>query len=98
MTKILTLFLSIFILICGCNNPKTTKENADQNNSANDKADIGKLNDILKKYEEPSQVFKVPADKPCVVTGRKGTKISINPNDLITESGKPLGQNIKDNY
>lgn len=29
------------------------------------------------------------------MTGRKGTKISINPNDFITENGKPLGQHIE---
>jgi len=95
MTKTLTFFLSAFLLICSCNNPKTTKDNTDQNNSANDKADIGRLNDVLKKYEVPSQIFKITSEKPSVVTGRKGTKISINPNDLITESGKPLGQNIE---
>lgn len=95
MTKTLTVFFSFFLLISGCNNPKGTKDNADQNNSANDKADIGKLNDILKKSEDPSQLFKVAAEKPSVVTGRKGTKISVNPKDLITESGKPLGENIE---
>ena len=90
MTKTLTLSLSIYIIICSCNNPKTTNDN-----DANDKADIATLNDALKKIEEPSQTFKVAADKPSVVTGRKGTKFSINPKDLITESGKPLGQNIE---
>lgn len=91
----MTVFISIFFLICGCSSPTTTKENAPQNNPAIDKADLAKLNDALKKYEEPSQIFKVAVDKPSVVTGRKGTKISINPNDLITESGKPLGQSIE---
>ena len=95
MTKTLTLFISVCFIICSCNNPKTTKGNADQNNSTNYKADIAKLNDALKKYEEPSQVIRVSTDKTSVVTGRKGTKISINPNDLVTESGKPLGQTIE---
>ncbi|MEO6721507.1 MAG: hypothetical protein ABIN67_14155 [Ferruginibacter sp.] len=95
MTKTLTVFISVCFFISSCNNPKATEDNADQNNSKNDKADIAKLNDALKKYEEPSQLIKVSADKPSVVTGRKGTKISINPNDLVTESGKPLGQNIE---
>ena len=95
MTKILTLFITLCILFISCNNPTTTREIPAQNNSVDDKADIGKLNDALKKYEEPSQKSKVSADKPSVVTGRKGTKISINPNDLVSESGKPLGQNIE---
>lgn len=95
MTKTLTFFISVCFLICSCNNPKATKENAEQTNSSNNKADPAKLNEALKKYEEPSQIIKTLADKPSVVTGRKGTKISINPNDLVTESGKPLGQTIE---
>ena len=95
MTKTLILFISVCFLISSCNNPTTTKENIAQNNSANDKSEIVKLNDALKKYEEPSQIIKVSAEKPSVAIGRKGTKISINPNDLLTESGKPLGQNIE---
>jgi hypothetical protein len=95
MIKTLTFFISICFLICSCNYSKTTKDTADQNNSANDKADFTKLNDSLKKYEEPSQIIKVSADKPSVLTGRKGTKIFIDPEDLVTESGKPLGQNIE---
>lgn len=95
MIKSFTLLISAFFLICSCNNPTTTKEIVAQDNVDNNKAEIAKLNDFLKKYEEPSQKFKVATDKPSVVTGRKGTKISINPNDLITESGKPIGQNIE---
>lgn len=95
MRKTLALFISFCFLISSCNNPTVTKENADQNISANDQADIGKLNDALKKHDEPSQITKVSVDKPSIVTGRKGTTISINPNDLVTESGKPLGQNIE---
>jgi len=95
MTKTLTFFISVCFLICSCNDPKTIKENAEQINSSNSKADIAKLNDALKRYEEPSQIIKISADKPSVATGRKGTKISINPKDLVTESGKPLGQTIE---
>jgi hypothetical protein len=95
MTKTLTFFLTVCLLIFSCDIPKTKKGNTDQNNTPNYKAEITKLNDILKKHEEPSQVFKVTVDKPSVLTGRKGTKISINPNDLTTESGKPLGQTIE---
>jgi hypothetical protein len=95
MTKTLTFFLTVCLLIFSCDIPKTKKGNTDQNNSQNYKAEITKLNNILKKHEEPSQVFKVTVDKPSVLTGRKGTKISINPNDLTTESGKPLGQTIE---
>ena len=59
MTKILTLFILVCLLISSCNNPTTTKVNIAQNNSTNDQPDIAKLNDALKKYEDPSQIFKV---------------------------------------
>jgi hypothetical protein len=95
MTKTLTFLILVCFLISSCNDPKMTKENAEQNNSSNNKADIANLNDALKKYEEPSQIIKVSSNKPSVVTGRKGTKISINPSDLVTESGKPLGHTIE---
>ncbi|MDB5279242.1 MAG: hypothetical protein JWR61_4197 [Ferruginibacter sp.] len=90
MTRTLIFFLSVCLLICSCSNSKKTKDD-----DTNDKAGITILNYALKKFEEPSQTFKVSGDKPSVVTGRRGTKISINPNDLITESGKLLGQNIE---
>lgn len=94
MTKALALLISVGFLISGCDNPKTPQDVTDPNNATHNKADIGKLNDALKKYEEPAQVFKVAASKPSIITGRKGTKIRINPADLVTESGKPLGQTI----
>jgi hypothetical protein len=95
MTKTSTLFLFVCLLVISCNLPNSKKDYTDEDNSANDSADIIKLNDAMRKYDVPSQVFKVAADKPSVLTGRKGTKISIDPNDLITESGKPLGKNIE---
>lgn len=78
-----------------CNNSEMKKNNEIPINFINYKDEASKLNDILKKYEEPSQIFKVSSDKPTVIIGKKGTKISINPNDLITESGKPFGKDIK---
>lgn len=95
MTKTLTFLVSFCFLLFSCKDPKSTKENAEQVNLLDNKVDINKLNDALKKYDEPSQVIIVSTDKPSVITGRKGTKISINPNDLITESGKLLGQHIE---
>lgn len=90
MIRISALLIAFCFIIHSCNNPETA-----ENNAADNTAGIAKLNDALKKYEAPSQIIKVSAGKPCVVTGRKGTKISINPDDLITESGKPLGQTIE---
>lgn len=59
------------------------------------KTEIGKINDLLKQFEEPSQTFKVSSDQPSQVTGQEGTIISINPADLTTEKGNSLGKNIE---
>ncbi len=95
MIKILTICIAVFCLGSSCNNSENIEDNATQNNAVNHESGIAKLNDVLKKHEEPSQIFKVASGKPTVVKGRKGTKMSINPNDLITVSGKPLGQTIE---
>ncbi|MCU0387252.1 MAG: hypothetical protein MUE71_01430 [Chitinophagaceae bacterium] len=57
--------------------------------------ELSKLNDLKNKFEKPSQTFKVDTDKPRSITGKEGTRIFINPNDLITESGKPVGPDIE---
>lgn len=95
MIKILTLLIAICLIACGCDNPAATDDNADKGNTAKQQAEIAALNDVLKKYEQPSQRFKVSASKPGTVKGRKGTKISINPSDLVTESGAALGETIE---
>lgn len=98
MRKSITFFTFCCILLFSCDNSVPTtenSENSENNNSENEKTEIAKLNKALKKYEEPLQLFKIATDKPSVITGQKGTKISINPNDLITESGKPIGKNIE---
>ena len=95
MTKILTFFISVCLFVYSCEDPGKTKDDAEKNAAANDTAQIGKLNEALKKCEVAFQVFRVAADRPGVITGRRGTKISIRPSDLITESGKPLGENIE---
>jgi len=91
--KITAAFLGIVsILVVSCGDKKT-----DQNSelsTANMELKIEKLNDILKKYEEPSQLFNVSSTKAQEVTGKKGTIIFVNPVDLITEDGRPLGNSI----
>ncbi|WP_163411198.1 hypothetical protein [Flavobacterium ajazii] len=97
MKNILRLLI-IGACISSCNNNKTTLDNkltSDNKPKPDAKTEIRKINDLLKQYEEPSQTFKVSADKPTQVTGKQGTIISVNPADLTTENGQPFGKNIE---
>ncbi len=58
-------------------------------------AEAKKLNDLVAKFDDTSQRFKVSSQKPSQLTGKKGTKISIRPDDLTTQSGAPLGAEIE---
>lgn len=95
MTKKLSikLFFLATIVLTSCNNQQTTS--ADNYPTIDTKAEAQKLNDLLDRFAEPSQVFTVSSSKPAQVKGKQGTTISINPDDLATESGEPLGKNIQ---
>lgn len=87
------LLLLATIGLTSCGNQQTT--DVDISPKIDTKGAAKKINDLLAKYEEPSQVFQVSASKPTQVKEKQGTTISINPNDLTTESGEPLGQKIQ---
>lgn len=76
MFKIYTFCIALCLFGSSCNNPKTQDAAVGENEAISTKAERGKLAAVLKKYEKPSQIFKVSASKPSVVTGRKGTKIT----------------------
>lgn len=97
MKNIFGLLLLATIGLTSCNNNKTTPANktSDNNLMPDLKSEFTKVNELLKQYEEPSQIFKVTADKPMKVRGKQGTIISINPADLVTENGQPMGKNIE---
>ncbi len=89
MTRIAPYFIAAFLFMSSCYSPKNP------NSKTGTAAAIAQLNDLLQKQELPPQTFTVPSKGPSLVTGKKGTRISINPSDLETESGKPLGPNIE---
>lgn len=98
MKVLSNLLLISCCLWASCSNPepKEAAQNTTQTPVVTDhNAAIGKLNELLKKMEEPMQVYKISSDKPAVVSGKKGTRIEVNPGDLQTESGKPLGAEIE---
>ena len=87
-----------FAALTSCSNQQTTAINspsAIRTPASKPETEIKRLNDLLVKYEEPSQLFKVLTAEPTQVKGKQGTIISINPSDLTTESGEPLGKEIK---
>lgn len=92
----LNLFTTVILLaVLSCNNSEQKTKIEDTKPQANPKEEIAKLNDYLKKFDEPSQIFKAPTDKPIKITGKQGTVIHLNPSDLVTESGKPLGKEVE---
>jgi hypothetical protein len=96
MKKLTGLLPYFLILIFSCDNQsKPTQPNDDNTNSSEPKQEVGKLNDYLKKQEEPSQTFTIISSKPTQVKGKKGIIISVNPNDLATVDGNPIGKNIQ---
>lgn len=92
MKNILGLLILVTFGLTSCNNNQATSDNK---TTPDAKTEIGKVNDFLKQYEEPSQIFKVTGDKPTQVKGKQGTIIFINPTDLVTENGQPVGKNIE---
>jgi hypothetical protein len=95
MNKLTCLLLSLSIAFFACDNSEPSSASENHTEARAPEQDAGKLNDYLRKYEEPSQFFMASSAKPSEVKGRKGTVISINPSDLETSGGGPVGADIK---
>lgn len=95
MKKLTVLLLYISLSISACNNTDNKTSANVQTDVSEPKQETGNLNDYLRKFEDPSQTFNVSTSKPTQVKGKKGTIISINPSDLETVDGKPVGKNIQ---
>jgi hypothetical protein len=59
------------------------------------KSEAKKFCDFFKTVDDPSQTFTVSADKSKEVTGKAGTIISINPEDLATLTNEPVVKTIE---
>lgn len=86
--------LLIFTLI-GLINCTNQKDKVDAEIEVFRQKETQKLNNVLKKFETPSQKFKVSATKPITIKGKNGTTIFINPSDLEMENETPMGTNIE---
>lgn len=85
MKRIITFLTILTLAFTSCNQKPTIDI----------KAEIGKLNDLLEKYEEPSQFYSISTDSIIRIIGEKGTVININPSDLITENGQQISDSIE---
>ena len=95
MNKIISFVCITAIVLTSCNNQTTNSSSSSTENQPETyQADIQALNDLLKKYQEPAQIFNVATNKPTQIKGKQGTVISINPANLLTQSGQPLGKTI----
>ncbi|HRG53447.1 MAG TPA: hypothetical protein PLL00_11475 [Bacteroidia bacterium] len=54
-----------------------------------------KFCDFFKTYEEPSQFYTVPANEIKDITGKEGTVISVNPDDLTTLTNQSVDKAIE---
>jgi hypothetical protein len=92
MIKCKLFALLILCALFGCNNAKTS---TNENQIPNTSIEFKKLNDFLEGLDKSSQIFNVSSNKPSKVNGKKGTIIFLNPNDLVSENGQPLGKTIQ---
>ncbi|MBL7808585.1 MAG: hypothetical protein JNN28_12245 [Saprospiraceae bacterium] len=81
----------------GCqNNSSTAAAYGSGKSTAPDaKTEFSRIQDFLKRYEEPSQFYSVTIALQSKVTGKNGTVLYINPDDLAAENGQPIGKNIE---
>lgn len=87
--------LTITLFRCNNSSTKDSSSPTIDNNPDNVATEISQLNSLIKKFEEPSQTFSIPSNKASTVKGKAGTKIKVNPVDLVAEDGKPLGKSIE---
>ena len=53
-----------------------------------------RLMEVLKPYEMPMQHYQISSARSTIINGKQGTIIHLNPKNLETISGKPLGKTI----
>lgn len=90
------LFIALLCVTACKNEPAVTETNVTETSASayTSKYDRSEFNTFLKNIEDTPQILTVSAKKPSSVKGKKGTVITVNPADLETESGKPLGSEI----
>lgn len=91
MKYIFSFLIILLFNAVACITPDS-KSQEEKNSILSDKR---KLDSVLTLQEAPSQFINTSAQKPTTIIGRKGTILYINPEDLVTGDGSPLGSEIR---
>jgi hypothetical protein len=96
MKTLINILFIATIALTSCNNqPEKTETTESKLTQSDPKGEFAKLNQFLRKFEEPSQAFKAPSDKRIKVVGKQGTIFHINPADLETDNGQQIGKEVE---
>lgn len=94
--KITWLLLACALVFGGCDNGSQTNEKAESPTELSPEVAKAKaeLQNLLDQVRDTPQKLTAPASKKSTVKGKKGTIIHVDPQNLETEDGSPLGKKI----
>ncbi|WMJ74006.1 hypothetical protein RCC89_12650 [Cytophagaceae bacterium ABcell3] len=102
MKSHLRLLMFLLTILVACNEQhKDSSQNVEEQVTVpkepkvDPKEELLKLVNLWSRFDSSGQILKTTASKPSEVVGREGTVIKINPSDLTTKSGNPLGKVIE---
>lgn len=77
------------------NNQDFTYQPADNNKTTQRDDSFTGFANFYKQFDKPEQIFTVKSDEDKTITCEEGTKITVNANSFVTETGKPVKGDIK---
>lgn len=94
--KITWLLFACAIVFWGCDNGSKTDGNPNLPTELSPEVAKAKaeLEDLMDQVRDTPQILTAPASKKSSVKGKKGTIIQVDPKNLETVDGSPLGKNI----
>ncbi len=103
MKNIIGILAIVTTVFCACGNRNKNKEaelqptthEPQQNTTLSYVDDAENLNNLLRAYDKPAQRFQTTSKKKSTVTGILGTIIHVDPDNLETFDGEPLGETIE---
>jgi|SRR5688572_8814945 len=96
MKTLIVILMVLILALPGCRYIPSETESVDIiQEEINPKKEFAQLDEFLRKFDETSQIFNNPTNKPIKIKGKQGTTIYINPADLETENGQPVGKAIQ---
>jgi len=98
MKKTIGALITAAVVFCACGNKDTSSLPSvlemQQNTTLSYVDDAKTLGNVLQTYDTPVQRFQTTSKKPSIVTGNLGTIVHVNPANLETFDGQPLGETI----